>query len=243
MKISLVIPAYNEEKNLGDCLDSVLKNAQGKFLEIIVVDNASTDRTAEIALKREGVRVVHEPNKGLTFARECGRRAASGDLIAYTDADTRMPKGWVDMAEKVFRDNPNVVSLSGPPRYFDATAWQKFILGFFWRISAPLAYRITGYMVYGAHFVARSKSLEAIGGFNKNIGFYGEDTDIAKRLSKQGKVMFRMDFFIYTSARRFQHEGVFWTNMRYMLNFIWPVLFNRPFTSKYRDIRPDSVSK
>jgi glycosyltransferase involved in cell wall biosynthesis len=243
MSISLVIPAYNEEKQIGECLDAVLKNAPGKFFEIIVVDNASTDKTKEVALQRKGVRVVYEPNKGLTHARECGRLASSGDLIAYIDADTRMPVGWVDKVEKVFRTSPDVVALSGPSHFFDSTAWQNFVLIFLWWLTAPLAYRITGYMIYGAHFVAKREALQAIGGFDKNIRFYGEDTDIAKRLSKQGKVMFRMDFLIYTSARRFQHAGFLKTNFIYMMNFIWPVLFDKPFGGEYRDVRPESISK
>jgi GT2 family glycosyltransferase len=94
-------------------------------------------------------------------------------------------------------------------------------------------------MVYGAAFVARRDAIAAIGGFNRNIEFYGEDTDLARRLSHIGKVIFRMDFCIYSSARRFKHEGILKTNFTYMLNFIWPAFFGRPLTRTHKDIRVD----
>ncbi len=242
MRISLVIPAYNEEAYLGGCLDSVLASG-AKFHEIIVIDNASTDRTAEVAAARPGVRVVHEPTKGLLAARQRGYIEATGDAVAYCDADTRMPKGWYDRAHEVLTTQPGTVSLSGPARYWDASAWQRFFLAFIWRISAPIGYRIVGYMIYGAHFVVRKTALDAIGGFNRSIEFYGEDTDLAQRLSKQGKVKFEMGFYILSSARRFAKEGMLRTNLVYVLNFVWPVLFKRPFTRQHKDVRIGTPSQ
>ena len=236
MRISLVIPAYNEEAYLGGCLDSVLASG-ARFHEIIVIDNASTDRTAEVAAARSGVRVVHEPVKGLLAARQRGFVEATGEAVAYVDADTRMPPGWYDYAEKILSTRPEVVSLSGPARYWDAKPWQRAFLAFIWRISAPIGYRIVGYMVYGAHFVVRRSALEAIGGFNRSIEFYGEDTDLARRLNAKGKVLFDMRFVILSSARRFASEGMLRTNLVYVLNFVWPVIFGRPFTRRHKDVR------
>jgi GT2 family glycosyltransferase len=115
----------------------------------------------------------------------------------------------------------------------------RAILSAVWWITAPLSYRMIGYMVYGAHFIARRDAIAAIGGFNRSIEFYGEDTDLARRLSRVGKVIFRMDFCIYSSARRFKQEGILKTNFVYMLNFIWPALFGRPLTRTHKDIRVD----
>jgi glycosyltransferase involved in cell wall biosynthesis len=239
MQISLVIPAHNEEAYLGGCLDSVLAHAAGRFHEIIVVDNASSDRTAEVARRRPGVRVVHEAAKGLTKARQRGFEEATGEYIAYIDADTRMPSNWLDIAERVFAANPDAVVLSGPGKYWDAPLMHRAILSAFWWATAPLSYRMIGYMVYGAHFIARRDAIAAIGGFNRSIEFYGEDTDLARRLSGVGKVIFRMDFCIYSSARRFKQEGILKTNLVYMLNFIWPAFFGRPLTRTHKDIRAD----
>ena len=94
MRLSFVVPAYNEEAYLPACLESILTQidpatsglAPGTC-EIIVVNNASTDRTREVALRYPGVTVVDEPRKGLTFARQAGFAASTGDLIANVDSD------------------------------------------------------------------------------------------------------------------------------------------------------------
>jgi len=72
MVLSFVVPAFNEEAYIGDCLESILQQTKQiqDSIEIIVVNNASTDRTREVALSYPGVRVVDEPRKGLTFARQ-----------------------------------------------------------------------------------------------------------------------------------------------------------------------------
>ncbi len=237
MRLSLIIPAYNEERYIEACVDSVLPYLNNGIDEIIVVDNASTDRTAEIVRSKPGVRLVHEATRGLPAARERGRTEATGDLIAYIDSDCRLHPAWLPLVTKVFSTQPNVISLSGPAHYWDANFWQRAMLGFFWWISSPIMYRIVGYMIFGAHFVVRREALEKIGGFDRSIVFYGEDTDLARRLSTHGKVMFRMDFFILTSARRFLKEGIVRSSFTYMMNFIWPILFHTPFTLRHKDIR------
>src|ERR1700678_1258174 len=97
MRLSFVIPAYNEETYLPACLESILAQTQGMgdSVEIIVVNNASSDRTREVALGFPGVQVVDEPRKGLTFARQAGFAASLGELIANVDSDSRLTPGWV----------------------------------------------------------------------------------------------------------------------------------------------------
>src|SRR5664280_3431558 len=102
MDISLVIPAYNEEHYLAASLDSVRKNAASRLLEIIVVDNGSTDRTAEVAGRYAGVRVVHEATLGVAYAKQRGLAEAKGSLVAFIDADSLMPGGWIDIVEQTF---------------------------------------------------------------------------------------------------------------------------------------------
>ena len=96
-KVSVIIPTYNNADLIGKAVVSVLTQTYRDF-EIIVVDNASTDRTGEIAQSYSGVRVVREDRKGLPSARQAGLDASVGDIVAYIDADTRMPEGWADMA-------------------------------------------------------------------------------------------------------------------------------------------------
>jgi len=103
MRISFVVPAYNEETYLPDCLDSILaqtRDLPAGSVEIIVVNNASTDRTREVALSYPGVQVVDEPRKGLTHARQAGFAASTGELIANVDSDSRLTPGWVDVYKR-----------------------------------------------------------------------------------------------------------------------------------------------
>src|SRR3989344_1436029 len=97
MKLSFVIPAHNEEHYIKDCLESILREAKtGNYnIEIIVANNASTDRTKEAAQSVPGVKVVDELKKGMVHARSAGYKASTGDLIANIDSDTRLTPGWI----------------------------------------------------------------------------------------------------------------------------------------------------
>jgi glycosyltransferase involved in cell wall biosynthesis len=209
MRLSFVVPAYNEETYLPACLESILAQTRdlGDEVEIIVVNNASTDRTREVALRYPGVIVVDEPRKGLTFARQAGFAASSGDLIANVDSDSRLTPGWVERVFAAYAQEPRLVALSGPLVYYDLTPRQRISVQVFYG-AAFLVYALNRYvlragsMVQGGNFVLRRGPLEQIGGFNLAISFYGEDTDIARRLNRMGKVKFTFDLRMFSSARR-----------------------------------------
>jgi glycosyltransferase involved in cell wall biosynthesis len=236
-KTSVVIPAHNEAKGIADCLAHVLENTPADLLEILVVDNASTDGTAAIASRFDKVRVMHEPEKGLTRARQCGLLEARGELLAYIDADCHMPDWWFPMAAREFGDDPGLVCLSGPYIYYDLPYWQQKASELYWgTIARPVA-ATTGFMAVGGNFIAKKDALLAMGGFDKTIEFYGEDTDIARRLSAHGKVKFLPSFAMPTSGRRLAAEGFFRIGIRYSINYAWVALFKRPFSHRYQDIR------
>ncbi len=237
MKISLIIPAYNEEKYIADCLEYALKNSLGGFYEIIVVDNGSSDKTKEIAETFPGVRVVREKEKGITKARQRGFIEAKSDIIAYIDADTRMPDGWVETILQEFIKNQKLVCLSGPYIYYDIPKWQQFLVKVYWRVLAYPSYLLIGYMAIGGNFTIKKDTLEKMGGFNTSIEFYGEDTDIARRAHRLGKVKFKPDFLMYTSGRRLSDQGVFKTAIIYIINFFSEAIIHKPITKSYKDIR------
>ena len=117
MKLAFVIPAYNEEALIGKCLESVEAEIKrsGVPADVIVVNNASTDRTGEIARSFAGVRVVDEPKKGLVNARDAGFAASEGyDLIANIDSDTIVPEGWLTTVMREFNKDSGLVCHSGP---------------------------------------------------------------------------------------------------------------------------------
>jgi glycosyltransferase involved in cell wall biosynthesis len=249
MRLSFVIPAYNEEDYLPGCLESILSQTRDlqHLSEIIVVNNASTDNTRQVALRYPGVRVVDEPRKGLTFARQAGFLSSSGSLIANVDSDCRLTPGWVATTLAAFDAKPALAALSGPFVYYDLTPWQRFFVRIFY-MTAFVPYLINsrilrvGSMVQGGNFVINRASLEAIGGFNTNISFYGEDTDIARRLNAVGEVRFTFGLKMFSSARRLKHEGILTMAARYSINYFWTTFRKRPYTQSHIDIREDSPS-
>jgi glycosyltransferase involved in cell wall biosynthesis len=103
LSISLVIPAYNEESHLEACLSSALAQDMS-FAEIIVVDNASSDRTVAVAEQFPDVLVIREPKRGIVHARDTGFNAARGDIIARIDADTVLPSNWSAYMTRFYLD-------------------------------------------------------------------------------------------------------------------------------------------
>ena len=92
-------------------------------------------------------------------------------------------------------------------------------------------------MALAGNLAVKKEALLSVGGFNINIKFYGDDTDLAKRLSKLGRIKFTKKFYIRTSARRIIDHGLLKTGLIYTLNFLWIVLFNRPFSKSSTDVR------
>ena len=101
VRISIIIPAYNEERYLKRCLDSVARQAERPF-EVIVIDNNSTDKTARIAEKYPFVRVLRESAQGRVYARNTGFRVARGNVLARIDADAILPVDWTQQLGKYF---------------------------------------------------------------------------------------------------------------------------------------------
>src|SRR5438045_2121373 len=113
--ISVVIPAYNEEKLIGTCLDSLAAQVTSKKFEIIVVNNNSTDKTTEIIKHHSrnlNVRVVDERRKGRGIARATGFRNAKGLIIFSTDSDAIVPHDWIEETLRYF-ENPRVIAVTG----------------------------------------------------------------------------------------------------------------------------------
>ncbi|MCR4280856.1 MAG: glycosyltransferase family 2 protein [Candidatus Kaiserbacteria bacterium] len=244
MKISFVIPAYNEERIITRCLESIKRAlSEGTYdAEIIVVNNASTDRTKEVVSRMEGVHVVDEPRKGLTRARQAGYAASSGDIIANVDADTMLTPEWLPTVMKEFSENPKLVALSGPFIYYDLPLFIRVLVKIFYAFGYFFYFlnqRIlhAGAMLQGGNFIVRRTALEKIGGYDTSIAFYGEDTDVATRISKIGLVKWTFRLPMFASGRRLQKEGFVTMGVKYAVNFFWTTYKGVPFTKEYTDVR------
>ncbi len=225
--ISVIIPAFNEEAYIGQALEA-LKTQTYKDFEIIVVDNASIDNTASVA-SAHGVKVVREERKGTMWACEAGRSIAKGEIIVRMDADCVPESTWLEQGSAHFA-NPKVVAVSGPYDYHDAStstrAWTGLAQIFYAPINRFTQFMKLGALSIGGNTFVKADALREIGGFNTSITFYGDDTDLAKRLSKVGKVVFDPRLKMKTSARRLRDEGAVLTSWRYILNF-FQVIFGK----------------
>ncbi len=114
LTLSIIIPAYNEERHLPDCLDAIAKQTVAPY-EVIVVNNNSTDRTLEIAEEYDFVKVVKQKEQGLIASRNYGFDKASGELIARLDADSIIDRNWVKVVLAKFAQR-ETVAITGPGR-------------------------------------------------------------------------------------------------------------------------------
>ncbi|WP_297367136.1 glycosyltransferase family 2 protein [Acidocella sp.] len=248
MKISFVVPAYNEQALLPRSLRAIRDEIErvglklGEQAEIIVVNNASTDNTRAVAEAVEGVRVVDEPRKGLVQARWCGFEHSTGELIANIDADTVVPRGWLTEVLRQFERGQTLVALSGPYVYYGVPAKVNMVVAAYYRV-AWLAYMFNHYvlnvgaMLQGGNFIVKRAAMLKLGNPDHRFSFYGEDTDMANRLSKVGRVKFTFRLPAESSGRRLVGEGVFTIGLRYTMNFFWATFRKRPFTEEWQDIR------
>lgn len=228
MRVSIVIPAYNEETSLAGTIRAALAQDYPDF-EVIVVNNASTDGTAEVA-GRFPVKLAHEPRKGLLWARECGRQNASGQIIANMDADCLPAPNWLRAGTGLFQD-PRVAAATGPYDYYDGGVFfrQSSLLTqqtAYWLMSRVIqcpGIRQGAILIGGNNFI-RADALQKVGGYNTDILFYGEDTDTAKRVSACGRVIFSNRLVMKTSARRFKTEGTVRIGAKYIAYFFKTIL-------------------
>ena len=243
MTISVIVCAYNEEQYLTACLQSLRSQSRPPD-EIIVIDNASSDRTGAVARQVAGVRVIDERRKGLVLARERGRQAATSDVLVYVDADCRAPRTWLDRIERRFAADPSLIALSGNYRYYDWDWWGRTLLRAYDFTLGPATHLLVKYVLrigvvfYGGNFAVRRESLEQIGGFDTSIEFHGEDTNLGRRLSRVGRVELRYDCFLYTSARRYNAMGKGAVFRLYVRNFVSELLHHRPKDTVHLDVRP-----
>ncbi|MFA6274209.1 MAG: glycosyltransferase family 2 protein [Candidatus Paceibacterota bacterium] len=221
MKVSVIIPAHNEEKHIAKTLKAVCALDYPNF-EVIVIDNASTDKTSKIA-KTFPVKVIYEKRKGTLFARERGRLEAEGEIIAGIDADCLPEPDWLKIGISFFK-NPKIVSVSGVVDFWDSPTFvRKFLIfGQKYIIVANneiMQFLKVGGNLFGANNFIRASALEKIGGFDTRILFHGDDTNTAKRLSKVGKIIFTNKIILKTSYRRWEDKGFFSTLLIYLFHY------------------------
>jgi len=226
-KISVVIPAHNEEHYIGDCLTSLKRQTFTDF-EIIVVDNNCTDNTVSIA-KSYGVRVVKEPIQGTTPARQKGFSVASSPIIARTDADTVLPPEWLTMIYDYFQSHPEVSAISGS---FHPPIGTSFITVFmfvnFMRLYRVIHKILTGHEnLYGPNMGLRNAILKDIRVCTDDRRVH-EDVDLACHIARVGPIHYVSKLQTTYSLRRLK-RAFFLTSLEYTVRYFRTILLHHPF--------------
>lgn len=198
MTISVVIPAYNEEQLLPKTISALLE-LDRKPDEILIVNGGSTDQTVAIA-EHMGTRVITVAHRGIGFARQQGVLAAKGDIVAFTDADTVVPKHWLTTIEQTLQ-KPNVSGVFGSFRVTDGKPFYRFLINIYQPILNQILYWFGIYMAAGQNIAfIKTKAIEA-GGFPAEYKI-AEDVEMAHRLKKVGHVVYLPRLIVTSSGRR-----------------------------------------
>ncbi len=200
MKVSLIIPIYNEEKYIAGCLESISKQKVQPD-EVIVVNNNCTDGSISIVKKYPFVRIVDETKQGMIAARNAGFNAASYEILARCDADTRPPANWVARIHRDFA-NKEIDALTGPIMFYDAPIKTSYIARAYLDMMKPL-HRGKETLV-GPNMVITKKMWEKVkNAVCLNDKLVHEDIDLAYHIHEAGGIIKRDDRLImYTSSRR-----------------------------------------
>lgn len=214
LRISIVIPVYNEASQLGACLRAIARQSQPPY-EVIVVDNNSMDGTVAVAERFDFVKLLREPKQGVIHARTRGFNAARGDIIARIDADSILPRDWTATVAEVFEDK-SIDAASGIAQYYNV-ACQTLVNNcdlFFRRRMARL---MKGNVyLWGANMAIRQKAWQRVKAELCNRGGMHEDFDIAIHLQQAGgRVVFDERLEAEVSSRRI--DTGYLNFMRYVL--------------------------
>lgn len=226
MKLSLVVPAYNEERLLSGTLERLRAGMRvfedrGWSSELIVCDNNSTDRTADIA-RAAGAQVVFEPVNQIGRARNTGARAASGDWLLFVDADSSPSEALLRDVIELIQDGNAVgggstIALPGSPLYVRA-----------WAAGWNLMSRLTRWAA-GSFFFCEARAFRAVGGFSEEL-YAAEEIDLSKRLKRLGRFVILHRHPLVTSARK--AELYTWSEH---LAFLWRMLRDGRGTLRSRE--------
>ena len=209
--ITVIIPTLNEEESILACLESLTAQTIPRdAYEIIVVDGGSSDNTCALAATLAD-QVITQKRPGIGGARGDGAKAANGDILVFTDADTRHPSTWLETIKDHLTSGDYDVC-TGPVWFYNRTIRSCIIQG--WRqYYLPLHY-FGFYWLIGSNF-AVTKDLYTQTGGHRSISIL-EDYDLSLRLSKAGaRCTYDRRTAVFTSARRLKgivpYTGIYLT--------------------------------
>lgn len=229
--VSVVIPAYNEEKNLPHTLESLNSQIRKPF-EIIVADNNSKDNTATVA-QDLGARVVRVTTQGYVYAIKEGMHQAKGEVIAVIDADTTALPTWIDEITKAFTDD-SVVGATGGITIKPETLAAK-LNNILYSLFLIINFRVGLPHLVGFNMAVRRSALIKVDGIDVRY-IMGPDVELGLRLKKHGKVVFVQSMKVVPSMRRWENNS-FRAFYEYAKSYVFTVWLRRPAFVKQSVIR------
>lgn len=169
MDVSVIIPAYNEEKDIGKCLKSLSGQSFKKF-EVIVVDDGSTDKTREIVSKFKKVKLVEGKHKGPGFSRNLGAKIAKGNILIFIDSDMAFDKDYIKNLIGPMLKNKNII---GTTHDYEVATNTSNIYSALWgkiRVSKEEAENVKIFRAI------RRDNFLRLGGFDPKYGYADDQT-------------------------------------------------------------------
>jgi len=236
-KVSFIIPALNEEKRIGNLINSLNKLDRKWDYEIIVADGNSTDSTRAIAEKMGAIVIQDNVNGPKTIAngRNTGASLASGELFIFCDADTLIkdPDNFLTRVCSVF-ENQGIAGGTPSIRVFpDESNRKDKLFHFLYNNIIRFSFLINMPLCGGQCQIVRAGPFREINGYDENI-VHTEDSEIFKRLSKIGKLHFFTDLIVYESPRRYRYYGYFTVLMKAVYSHTYHKIFRK---NKYKEWR------
>ena len=190
--VSVIIPTYNEETYLQLCLISLQKmNYPKNKLEIIVVDNGSTDKTSEIARKYNTNLILFPEGRTISSVRNIGAKKAQGSVLAFLDADCIVTPDWLYHAVNLLNDSIGVVGSRPVAPEEDATWVQKARTAVLVKESNVITSWLSS-----ANFIILKQLFEKVGGFDEKLET-SEDADLSFRLNEITTILYSPDVKAY----------------------------------------------
>lgn len=238
MKISIALPAHNEEKYIKRTLKSLF-NQNYKDYEIIVCLNACTDSTEKIVQELQDespvpVHIIKEKIKGVSLARNKASWAGSGEIIASADADTIYPSFWIKRIADDFKKDKKMVALYGPVYLQDGPLYIRMIGRCFYPLFLYISRIFGNDNVAGMNFAFKKKIFDRVSGYNTELKS-AEDIDLAKRLKIFGKIAYDRRLIAWTSGRRFRLG--FWKFLEHHTKNYFRMFFLKKKPIDFKDIR------
>lgn len=203
--ISVIVPAYNEEEQLPDCLLSLTHQNTSLPYEVIVVVYKSEDDTFKIA-KSFDVRTILEKVRGRSYARQRGAIEAKGKYLAFTEADCVVPKDWIQSIYNYYKNNPQIIGFAGSYTYKNSSLLVKKLVPFSLALTSFLYKLLNGnYTFRGTNFSVKKEYLFLAGGFNHRVAPC-DDVELGQRAGKLGQINFYPKIKVLTSDRRVKNR-------------------------------------